>query len=100
MDVVEAVNLTKYFPPDRKMFGRGSISNFVLRLCLTPSLGTVVKLEMWHDNSWFLDQVRIVERSTGEKWDFFITIGLLYTLTKEQPESLLSQMIHPIRGLD
>ena len=31
---------------------------------------------MWYDNngkssSWFLDQVHIVERSTGEKWDFF-----------------------------
>lgn len=71
---VEAVNLTKCSPPGRKMFGRGSISTFVFHL--EKSLGTVIKIETWHDNSgnngsWFLDQIRIIERGSGEKWDFF-----------------------------
>ncbi|XP_068680257.1 LOW QUALITY PROTEIN: polycystin-1-like protein 2 [Montipora foliosa] len=73
-DVVEAVSLTKCSPPGRKMFGRGSFSNYVLNL--EKSLGTVIKIEMWHDSSgknasWFLDHVSITERSTGEKWEFF-----------------------------
>ena len=56
------------------MFGRGSIDRFLFHLA--NSLGIVVKIEMWHDNSgkncsWFLDQVRIVDKSTGEKFDFF-----------------------------
>ena len=29
-DVVEAINIIKYFPPGRKIFGRGSVSNFIL----------------------------------------------------------------------
>ncbi|KAL9954036.1 hypothetical protein ACROYT_G041524 [Oculina patagonica] len=72
--IVEAVNLTGSSPPGRKMFGRGSIDRFIFHL--ENSLGSIVKIEMWHDNSgknssWFLDQVRIVDKSTGEKWDFF-----------------------------
>ena len=69
-----AVNLTENSPPGRKMFGRGSIDRFVFHL--DKSLGNLIKIEIWHDNSgknssWFLDQVRIVDESTGEKWDFF-----------------------------
>ena len=72
--IVEAVNLTGSSPPGRKMFGRGSIDRFVFHL--KQSLGIVIKIEIWHDNSgknssWFLDQIRIVDKSTGEKWDFF-----------------------------
>ena len=72
--IVEAVNLTKSSPPGRKMFGRGSIDRFIFHL--ENSLGSIVKIDMWHDrtgknSSWFLDQVRIVDSSTGEKWDFF-----------------------------
>ena len=68
------VNLTGNAPPGRKLFARGSIDRFVLHL--DNQLGSVFKVEMWYDNngkssSWFLDQVHIVERSTGEKWDFF-----------------------------
>ena len=70
----DAVNLTENSPPGRKIFGRGSIDRFIFHL--ENSLGSVIKIEMWHDNSgknssWFLDQVRIVDKSTGEKWDFF-----------------------------
>ena len=73
-DVVEAINLIKHSPPGRKIFGRGSVSNFILHL--EKSLGAIIKIEIWHDHcgknsSWFLNQVRILERSTGEKWDFF-----------------------------
>ena len=69
-----AVNLTESSPPGRKMFCRGSIDRFVFHL--DNSLGNLIKIEIWHDNSgknpsWFLDQVRIVDESTGEKWDFF-----------------------------
>ena len=57
-----------------KTFCKHSIDRFVLDL--DNQLGSVFKVEMWYDNngkssSWFLDQVHIVERSTGEKWDFF-----------------------------
>ena len=67
-------NLTGNAPPGGKLFARGSIDRFVLHL--DNQLGSVFKVEMWYDNngkssSWFLDQVHIVERSTGEKWDFF-----------------------------
>ena len=70
----ESVNLTATAPPGRKLFARGSIDKFVFHL--DSSLGSVFKVEMWHDNSgnnssWFLDQVRIVDKNTGEKWDFF-----------------------------
>ena len=56
------------------MFGRGSIDRFVFHL--DNSLGSIVKIDIWHDNSgnnssWFLDQVRIVDKGTGEKFDFF-----------------------------
>lgn len=73
-NTVEAINLTKCCPPGTKLFGRGSIGRFVFHL--EKSLGCVFKIEAWDDNagrndSWFLDQIRIVERSTGEKWDFF-----------------------------
>ena len=73
-DTLEAVNLTKSSPPGRRMFGRGSVDGFVFHL--ENTLGNVIKIEIWHDNygknsSWFLDQVRIVDKSTGEKWDFF-----------------------------
>ena len=73
-DTVKAVNLTQCSPPGRKMFGRGSIARFVFHF--KKSLGSVVKIETWHDDSgknssWFLDQIRIVDRGTGEKWDFF-----------------------------
>ncbi|XP_078351498.1 polycystin family receptor for egg jelly-like isoform X1 [Oculina patagonica] len=72
--IVEALNLTESSPPGRKMFGRGSIDRFIFHL--ENSLGIIVKIEMWHDNfgknsSWFLDQVRIVAKGTGEVWDFF-----------------------------
>ena len=68
------VNLTGNAPPGRKLFARGSIDRIVLHL--DNQLGSVFKVEIWYDNngkssSWFLDQVHIVERSTGEKWDFF-----------------------------
>ena len=71
---LETVNLTESSSPGRKMFGRGSIDRFVLQL--DKPLGNLFKIEIWHDNSgtnssWFLDQVRIVDESTGEKWDFF-----------------------------
>ena len=73
-DTVEGINLSSCSPPGRKMFGRGSISRFVFHL--EKSLGSVIKIETWHDNSgknssWFLDQIRVVERSSGDKWDFF-----------------------------
>ena len=73
-DTLEAVDLTKSSPPGRKMFGRGSVDRFVFHL--EKTLGNVIKIEMWHDNSgknssWFLDQVRLVDKTTGEKWDFF-----------------------------
>ena len=56
------------------MFGRGSIDRFFFHL--EKTLGNVIKIEMWHDNSgksssWFLDNVCIVDESTGEKWCFF-----------------------------
>ena len=73
-DILEAVDLTKSSPPGRKMFGRGSVDRFVFHL--EKTLGNVIKIEMWHDNSgknssWFLDQVRLVDKITNEKWDFF-----------------------------
>ena len=73
-DTLEAIDLTNSSPPGRKMFGRGSVDRFAFHL--ENTLGNVIKIEMWHDNSgknssWFLDQVRLVDKSTGEKWDFF-----------------------------
>lgn len=57
-----------------KLFSRGSVNNFVI--FLPRSLGTLVKLRIWHDNfgqspSWFLQQVLITESHAGTKWYFF-----------------------------
>ena len=54
-------------------FARGSINNFTLSL--PETLGNLVKIKIWHDNSgkspaWFFQQVQIVDKQTGEKWHF------------------------------
>lgn len=54
-------------------FARGSINNFTLSV--PESLGNLVKIKIWHDNSgknpaWFFQQVQIVDKQTGEKWHF------------------------------
>ncbi|XP_068682590.1 polycystin-1-like protein 2 [Montipora foliosa] len=54
-------------------FARGSINNFTLSL--PESLGDLVKIKIWHDNSgkspaWFFSQVQIIDVQTGEKWHF------------------------------
>ena len=72
--ILEAVNLTASAPPGRKLFARGSTEKFVFHL--ENSLGSIVKMEIWHDNtgkssSWFLDRVRLLEIGTDQKWDFF-----------------------------
>lgn len=73
-DVVEVVSLIKCFLLGRKMFGWGSFSNYVLNF--EKLFGMVIKIEMWYDSFgknvlWFLDYVFIMERSMGEKWEFF-----------------------------
>ncbi|PFX12506.1 location of vulva defective 1-like [Stylophora pistillata] len=72
--ILESVNLTASAPPGRRLFARGNIDKFVFHL--EHSLGIVVKIELWHDNSgknssWFLDQVRLTDMETIQKWDFF-----------------------------
>ncbi|XP_078349560.1 polycystin-1-like protein 2 isoform X5 [Oculina patagonica] len=54
-------------------FARGSINNFTLSV--PESLGDLVKIKIWHDNSgkspaWFFQQVQIVDKQTGDKWHF------------------------------
>lgn len=54
-------------------FARGSINNFTLSV--PESLGNLVKIKIWHDNSgkspsWFFSQVQIVDVQTGERWHF------------------------------
>ena len=54
-------------------FARGSINNFTLSV--PESLGDLVKIKIWHDNSgkspaWFFSQVQIVDVQSGEKWHF------------------------------
>ncbi|XP_022808988.1 polycystic kidney disease protein 1-like 2 [Stylophora pistillata] len=72
--ILESVNLTANAPPGRRLFARGNIDKFVFHL--ENSLGIVVKIELWHDNSgknscWFLDKVRLADVVTNQKWDFF-----------------------------
>lgn len=72
--ILESVNLTANSPPGRKMFARGNIEKFVFHL--ENSLGVVVKIELWHDNSgknssWFLDQAHLVDINNDQRWDFF-----------------------------
>ena len=54
-------------------FARGSVNNFTLSL--RESLGELVKIKIWHDNSgespaWFLQHIQIVDAQTGERWYF------------------------------
>lgn len=54
-------------------FARGSVNNFTLSV--PESLGDLVKIKIWHDNSgkspaWFFSQVQIVDVQTEEKWHF------------------------------
>ena len=60
-------NLKKTF------FARGSVNNFTL--CLPQSLGTLIKIAIWHDNSgrspsWYLQQVVILDAENNEKYHF------------------------------
>ena len=63
------------------MFSRGSVTNFVLRL--RESLGTLIKVEIWHDDSgkkssWFLEEIVIRDCQTDEKWHFLARKWLAY----------------------
>ena len=58
---------------DKKYFARGSVNNFTLSL--PESLGNLVKIDIWHDNtgkspSWFFHVVAITDAQTGEKYHF------------------------------
>ena len=58
----------------KKFFARGSVNTFTLHL--SESLGSLFKIQIWHDNtgkkpSWFFHQVLVTCYATEEKWYFF-----------------------------
>ena len=58
----------------RKYFSRGSVNIFTLTL--PSSLGKLTDIRIWHDNTgsnpaWFLQQVVIADKQTGDMWYFF-----------------------------
>lgn len=60
---------------DAILFARGSINTF--NLLLDKSLGTLIKIKIWHDNtgtspSWYAHQVMITDQTSHEKQHFFI----------------------------
>ena len=57
----------------QRFFARGSVNTFTIHLA--ESLGSLFKIQIWHDNSgtspaWFFHQVLITEPETQEKWYF------------------------------
>lgn len=58
---------------NKSFFARGSVNTFTIHL--TESLGSLFKIQIWHDNSgkspaWFFHQVLVTCNATGEKWYF------------------------------
>ena len=58
---------------DKIYFARGSVNNFTLSL--PESLGNLVKIKIWHDNSgknpsWFFHVIAITDVESGEKYHF------------------------------
>ena len=58
---------------DKMFFARGSVNNFTL--ALPESLGELVKIKIWHDNSgkspsWFFHVVAITDVASSEKYHF------------------------------
>ncbi|KAK3732032.1 hypothetical protein QZH41_019129 [Actinostola sp. cb2023] len=59
--------------PERRLFGRGNIDKFIIH---TPSsLGELVCIRIWHDNSgsspsWFLREIQIQDLSSYREWEF------------------------------
>ena len=56
-----------------KFFARGSVNTFTLSL--ERSLGSLFKINVWHDNSgdspsWFLLEIVVEDVQTKEKWQF------------------------------
>ena len=58
---------------NKRFFARGSVNTFTLHL--PESLGSLFKIQIWHDNSgknpaWFFHQVLVTCHVTDEKWYF------------------------------
>lgn len=58
---------------EKKFFARGSVNTFTLHL--SESLGSLFKIQIWHDNSgnnppWFFHQVLVTCNETDDKWYF------------------------------
>ena len=73
VEVVSKPIIFAYNNLQRIFFARGSVNTFTL--ALEKSLGSLFKLNVWHDNSgdnpsWFLLEIDVEDVQTKEKWHF------------------------------